>query len=79
MRLADISHSFTDFLCEVSQFAQIIEHKFLDETRRIPKNLNLVCDYVRKNTVSVLIPSLKIDSLRVFGISDAYFENKKDL
>ena len=78
MRLAWMGHSRPDCLYEISQFAQITRANFECQRASIVKRVNRLTEYARKNPLSLRFPKLRMDSLRILGVSDASFATNDD-
>lgn len=71
MKLAWLSNTRPDCLFQISQLAQITEDMFEADRKRIIQQLNRAIRYAIQNQISVKIPALDPDSLRIIGFSDS--------
>ena len=79
MRLAWLANTRPDCQFEISQLAQVTKGRYLDEQPVIFRCLNKVTRYATDHRVSLKIPTLYQESLRVVGFADASFANNHDL
>ena len=79
MKLAWLSHTRPDCVYEISQLAQVTEDRFEKSKREEITRLNRAIQFSIDNRVSLKIPKLYLDSLRVVGVSDPSFANNFDL
>lgn len=71
MKLAWLSNTLPDCLFEISQLAQVTEAHFEDKHRDHIKRLNRVVKHAVDNRVSLRIPKLREEPLKIIGFSDA--------
>ncbi len=69
----------SDCLYEISQLAQVTEERYLTEKSKLVRQLNKATKYAVDNRISLKIPKLDRDSLRVVVFADASFANNHDL
>lgn len=79
MRLAWLANTRPDCQFEISQLAQITEERFAKEQNAVIRRLDKTTKYAVDHRVSLKIPALDQDSLRVIGFADASFANNHDL
>lgn len=79
MKLAWLANTRPDCQFEISQLAQVTEERFSIERSSIIRRLNKATKFAVDNQVSLRVPQLDVDSLRVVGFSDASFANNYDL
>ena len=79
MKLAWLANTRPDCLLEISQLAQITERMFEEDQRKIVRQLNRAVRYAIQNQISLRIPALDLDTLRIIGYSDSSFANNRDL
>lgn len=79
MRLAWLANSRPDCLFEISQLAQVTESMFAKDRSSIIRRLNKAVTYAVDNKLSLKIPKLDRNKLRVIGFSDSSFANNADI
>ena len=79
MRLAWLANTKPDCQFENSQLAQVTEERFLAEKSLLVRRLNKATKNATCNRISLKIPKLDNDSLRVVGFADASLANNHDL
>ena len=79
MKLAWLSNTRPDCLFEISQLAQVTEEKYSTERSVVIRRINRATRYAVQNRISLKVPSLNKDTLRVIGFSDSSFANNADL
>ena len=79
MKLAWLANARPDCLFVISQLAQNTEEMFNADRRKIVRQLNRAVRYAIQNQVSLKIPTLDIDTLRIIQYSDSSFSNNRDL
>ena len=79
MQLAWLSHSRPDLLFEVSQLTQITADVFDETPISIIKQAKKVVNMAHEHQVTLRVPKLDLNTLRIIGISDASFANNRDL
>lgn len=79
MKLAWLSNTRPDCLFEISQLAQVTEEKYRTEGSVVIRRINRAIRYAVQNRISLKVPSLNKDTLRVIGFSDSSFANNTDL
>ena len=79
MKLAWLANTRPDCLFEISQLAQITEEMYEEDRRKVVRQLNRTIRYAIQNQISLQIPVLNIDTLRIIGYSDSSFANNRDL
>ncbi len=79
MRLALLSNARPDRQLETSHLAQVTKDRFKDQRPAIIRRLNKATKYAVDNRISLKIPQLDMDSLRIVCFSDASFVKKPRL
>ena len=79
MRLAWLTNTRPDFQFEISKLAQVSHDRYLNKQPVIVRCLKKVTRYGTDHRVSLKIPSIDQESLRVVGFADNSFANHHDL
>jgi len=79
MKLAWLANTRPDCLFDISQAAQVTEDRFNNCSKDCIKQLNRAVKFALDKRLSLKIPNLDSDALRVIGFSDASFANNADL
>jgi len=79
MKLAWLANTRPDCLYDISQLAQVTAKRFEENRYEIIRQLNKALKYAVDNPISLRIPKLDRETLRVVGYSDASFANNYDL
>ena len=79
MRLAWLANTRPDCLFEIAQLAQVTEEMFSQHPKQVLQRLNKAVAFAIDNRISLRIPKLNKDTLRVIGFADSSFANNADL
>ena len=79
MKLAWLSNTHPDCMFEISQLAQVTNSMFESDKVKHIKRLNRAVKFAMNHPITLKVDRLELDSLRVFGFSDASFANNHDL
>ena len=79
VKRAWLSQTRPDCVYEISELSKVTEDRFEKFKREEIKRLNRAIQYAIDNRVSLKIPQLDLESLRVVGVSDSSFESNFDL
>lgn len=78
MKLAWLSPTRPDVLCEVSKMIQVTESIFEENKKRRWSKLISFLKYVLNNRASIIVPKLDISTVLVVGFSNASFDSNRD-
>lgn len=79
MRIAWLENTRPDCQYEISKLAQVTEDLFANDKSAFVRRLNKSTKCAVDNRVSLKIPALDVDSLRVVGFADSLFANNHDI
>lgn len=79
MKLAWLAQTRPDCLYEISQISHISEARFTRKPQEHIKHLNRAVTYAIDKRVSLKVPKIYLDSIRVSGFADAGFASNHDL
>ena len=79
MKVAWLANTRPDCLLEISKLAQVTKERFEQERRECIKHINRVVKYATSNRLTLRVPKLKVDTVRVVGFADASFAGNHDL
>jgi len=78
-RLGWLNHTRPDLAYAIGQLQQVTEKIFYENKAAVLSELNRTVRRAKKDIVSIRIPKLDKDTLRVVGFSDAGFASNRDL
>ena len=79
MNLAWLSNTRPDALVEISQQAQVTEEICQAKKREPIRRINKAVRYAMQNRMSLKVPQLDKETIKVIGFSDSSFANNADL
>ena len=79
MKLSWLANSRPDCSFAISQLAQVTDEIFAKEKQKVIRKLNTAVKFAITNPISLKIPRLELESIRVIGFSDSSFANNRDL
>ena len=79
MKLAWLANTRPDCLLEISKLAQVTKERFEQEPRECIKHINRVVKYATRNRLTLRVPRLDVNTVRVVGFADASFAGNYDL
>ncbi|CAN8072966.1 unnamed protein product [Agarophyton chilense] len=79
MKLAWLANTRPECLFQISQLAQVTETIFENDQKGVIRQLNRAVKYARQNILSLRIPRLNRETLRVIDYSDSSLANNRDM